>query len=74
VMCALGDFSLGGIFGDRQQTSIAFSEHGTVGGESVWERNQIAIRGTERFDIVVHGCGTSTTPGPIVGLATASAI
>jgi HK97 family phage major capsid protein len=74
VMCALGDFSLGAMFGDRQQTSIAFSEHGTVGGESVWERNQIAIRGTERFDISVHGCGTSTTPGPIVGLATASAI
>jgi HK97 family phage major capsid protein len=74
VTCALGDFSLGAMFGDRQQTSIAFSEHGTVGGESVWERNQIAIRGTERFDISVHGCGDASTPGPIVGLATASAI
>lgn len=74
VTCVLGDFSLGAIFGDRQQTSIAFSEHGTVGGESVWERNQIAIRGTERFDINVHGCGDASTPGPIVGLATASAV
>lgn len=71
VTCILGDMSLGTIFGDRQQTSIAFSEHGTVGGESVWERNQIAIRGTERFDIVVHGCGTASVAGPIVGLATA---
>lgn len=74
VTCVLGDFSQGAIFGDRQQTSIAFSEHGTVGGESVWERNQIAIRGTERFDINVHGCGDANTAGPIVGLATASAI
>lgn len=71
VTCVLGDFSQGAIFGDRQQTSIAFSEHGTVGGESVWERNQIAIRGTERFDIVVHGCGSASAVGPIVGLATA---
>lgn len=74
VTCVLGDFSQGAVFGDRQQTSIAFSEHGTVGGESVWERNQIAIRGTERFDINVHGCGDASVPGPIVGLATASAI
>lgn len=71
VTAVLGDFSQGALFGDRQQTSIAFSEHGTVGGESVWERNQIAIRGTERFDLVVHGCGDASTPGPIVGLATA---
>lgn len=70
VSALLGDFSQGALFGDRQQTSIAFSEHGTVGGESVWERNQVAIRGTERFDINVHGCGTSAVVGPIVGIAT----
>lgn len=71
VTAVLGNFSMGALFGDRQQTSIAFSEHATVGGESVWERNQIAVRGTERFDINVHGCGTASVVGPIVGLATA---
>jgi len=70
VTAILGDFTKGALFGDRQQTSIAFSEHATVGGESVFERNQIAVRGTERFDLNVHGCGDSSTPGPIVGLRT----
>lgn len=70
IMCVLGDFTKGALFGDRQQTSIAFSEHASVGGENVFERNQIAIRGTERFDLNVHGCGDASTVGPIVGLAT----
>ena len=70
VSCALGDFTLGALFGDRQMTSIAFSEHASVGGQSVWERNQIGVRGTERFDINVHGCGTASVVGPIVGLET----
>ncbi len=70
VMCALGDFSKGTLFGDRMSTQISFSEHATIGGENVFERNQIAVRGVERFDIVVHGCGTSAVTGPIVGLQT----
>lgn len=70
VTTVLGDFTKGALFGDRQQTSIAFSEHASVGGENVFERNQIAVRGTERFDLNVHGCGDASTPGPIVGLAT----
>lgn len=68
VPAILGDLSLGCVFGDRQQTSIAFSEHATINGENVFERNQIAVRGTERFDIQNHGCGTTTAVGPIVGL------
>lgn len=70
VTAVLGDFTLGALFGDRQQTQIAFSEHASIGGESVFERNQIAVRGTERFDLNVHGCGTASVVGPIVGLAT----
>lgn len=70
VVAALGDFQVGAMFGDRQQTTIAFSEHASIGGENVFERNQIAIRGTERMDINVHGCGTSAVVGPIVGLRT----
>jgi len=70
VTAVLGNFALGALFGDRQQTSISFSEHATIGGQSVFERNQIAVRGTERFDVNVHGCGTASAVGPIVGLAT----
>jgi len=66
----LGNFTQGASFGDRQQDSIAFSEHATVGGESVFERNQMAIRGTERFDINVHDVGDAVNAGPIVGLTT----
>jgi HK97 family phage major capsid protein len=70
VCALLGDFSLGAAFGDRQQDSIAFSEHAYVNSESVFERDQIAIRGIERFDINVHDVGSSSSPGPIVGLQT----
>lgn len=70
VCALLGAFQLGARLGDRQQDSIAFSEHATIGGENVFERNQIAIRGTERVDIVVHDYGTATVAGPIVGLKT----
>ncbi len=73
VVATLGNYVKGAAFGDRQQDEISFSEHATVGGESLWERNQIGIRGTERFDINVHDVGDSSTPGPIVGLQSAAA-
>jgi HK97 family phage major capsid protein len=70
VCALLGDFTQGAAFGDRQEESIAFSEHATVNSENVFERNEIAIRGTERFDVVVHDVGSSSAAGPIVGLQT----
>lgn len=70
ITVLLGDFSLGASFGDRQMDDIAFSEHATIGTENVFERNQIAVRGTERMDINVHDVGDSTNPGPIVALKT----
>jgi HK97 family phage major capsid protein len=72
IACLFGDHSLAASFGDRRQDSITFSTDATVGGESVFERNQIAIRGTERFDINVHDVGSSTAAGPVVGLISAS--
>lgn len=72
VVCFLGDLSLAADFGDRQGISIAFSTEANVGGQSVFERNQIAIRGWERFDINVHDVGDTTNAGPVVGLLTAS--
>lgn len=70
VVATLGDHSLGASFGDRGGEQISFSEHATVGGESVFERNEIAIRGVERFDINAHDVGSSSVAGPIVGLKT----
>lgn len=71
VCAILGDYTLGGSFGDRQQDAIAFSEHATIGGESVFERNEIAVRGHSRWDVNIHDVGTSAVNGPIVGLQTA---
>ena len=45
----------------------------SVGGESTWERDQLAIKGTQRFDINVHDFGTDTVGGPICGLQMAAA-
>src|SRR5262249_1961909 len=71
VHVLLGNYMLAASFGDRQQDSVAFSEHATIGGENVFERNQIAVRGVERVDINVHDVGDATNPGPIVALKTA---
>jgi HK97 family phage major capsid protein len=68
IVVYFGDLSLSSSMGDRQQMAIASSDSASVGGQSVFERNQIALRGVERFDINNHDIGTATTAGPIVGL------
>lgn len=72
VPVIFGDLALAATFGDRQQESIAFSDTASVGGQSMWERNQIGIRGIERFDINVHDVGSDTVAGPIVGIELAA--
>ena len=72
LSATLGDYSAGARLGDRQQESIMFSEHATVGSNNVFETNDIAVRGYERFDINVHDAGDSSTAGPIVGISTGS--
>lgn len=70
VCALLGDFTLGASFGDRSLDSIDFSTEAYVNSQSLWERDEIGVRGTERFDINVHDVGNTTTAGPIVGLQT----
>lgn len=65
VPVVFGDLSLASDFGDRQQTTVATSEH------LYFASNEIAIRGIERVDINNHDVGSSTEAGPIVGLVTA---
>lgn len=72
VCAILGDFQMGATFGDRRQETIEFDDTVVVGGQSVWERDQIAAKGTERFDINVHEVGDASNPGAIVGLQTAA--
>jgi HK97 family phage major capsid protein len=68
ISCLFGDLRQATTFGDRQQMSIASSDSATIGGQSMFERNQSALRAIERFDIVAHDVGTSTVAGPIIGL------
>lgn len=68
ISCLFGNLKQAVDFGDRQGMTISFSEHATVGGVSVFETDELAVRGTERFDINAHDVGTSSAPGPIVGL------
>jgi HK97 family phage major capsid protein len=68
-ICILfGDLRKGSSLGDRRQTIIKTSEHASIGGDNVFEQDQLAIKGTERLDINVHDVGNTTTAGPIVGL------
>jgi HK97 family phage major capsid protein len=73
LCCYVGDLSLAAAFGDRRDVSIAVSD------QYVFNKDQLAIRGTERFDVNVHDIGdynataASRTPGPLSVLLTASA-
>lgn len=48
-----GNFEAGMGFGDRQRMTIATSDSATVGGSSMFEKNQQAIRVTERVAIQI---------------------
>ncbi len=66
IVALFGDMRLAATLGDRRGTTIAMSEH------IYFASDQIGIRGTTRFDILVHQLGDTTDPGPLVALKTAS--
>lgn len=66
ISCLFGNLDLAALYGDRRQTTIALST------DLKFAEDQIAIRGTERFDINVHDVGDTTDAGPIVGLISAA--
>jgi HK97 family phage major capsid protein len=70
ICCLFGNLPMAAKLGDRRQTSLAFSDSAYVGSVSMFETDQIAVRGTERIDIVVHDVGSTSAAGPIVGLQT----
>lgn len=61
-MLFFGDLRKSSALGDRRQVRVFPSEHRYM------DTDQIGIRGTERFDIVNHDVGDTSTPGPIVAL------
>ncbi len=62
AMILFGDLAMAVSFGTRGGISVA------VDASRYFEYDQLAIRGTERFDINVHDLGTSTAAGPLVAL------
>lgn len=72
IVCLFGDLSLAADFGAGRGVTVKFSEDATVGSTNMFESDDVAVKGTERFDINVHDVGDSSNAGPIVGLLTAS--
>lgn len=69
VCILLGDLRQAASMGiDRTGLRVQASDSAVLAGTSMFETDQIAIRGIERFDIVAHDCGSTTVPGPIVGI------
>lgn len=62
----LGDLRLAATMGTRRGISI------DVDGSRYFEYDQLAIRGTERFDLNVHERGTASVAGPVIMLSTPS--
>ncbi len=62
AMILFGDLSLAAKFGSRRDVRIKTSEDRYI------EFDQIAVQGTERFDINVHDLGDGTNGGPVVAL------
>jgi HK97 family phage major capsid protein len=72
-VCAIfGDLNLSSTFGDRMGMTLTMSEHATVDGISMFDTDQIAVKGVERFDINNQSLGTASEGGPVVGLITAA--
>lgn len=72
IACLLGDLNLATTFGDRRQITTAYSS------DYKFAEDQLAIRVTERVDIVTHDVGNASgtaalrEPGPVVGLLMAA--
>ena len=64
VLAIFGDLALAAKFGDRRGMTIATSDSAL----NAFEKDELVIRGTQRFDIVVHDVGTTTSAGPVVAL------
>ena len=61
-VCYVGDLAQGCFFGDRRAQTIAFCDSAL----NAFEQDEIAVRGTERFDIVCANVGNAAATGAVV--------
>lgn len=61
-----GDLNMAVKMGNRRGVTVSRSD------ERYWDVDQIGVKGTERFDIVVHSVGTADDPGAIIAMDTPS--
>ena len=61
-MLLYGDLSKAATLGERRGVTVKLSE------DRYFVEDQIAVKATERIDIVVHDVGDTTNAGPIIGL------
>lgn len=64
IKLLFGDLSMATMMGSRRD--IRFM----VSADRYFEQDQLAIKGTQRYDISVHDLGTTTAAGPVVALKT----
>lgn len=63
-LLVFGDLRMASLFGDRRKMTMSLTD------QRFWDEDQIAIKGTERFDINIHSRGTAADPGAILVLQT----
>lgn len=64
--CYFGNFPHSALLGERDEIRIALSEH------VAFKEDRLAVRGTTRYDLLLHDMGDADSPGAIVALATNS--
>jgi len=62
VLAYFGDLQQACYFGDRREMSLKLSDSAL----NAFEQDEMAVRGTQRIDIVAANTGDSTTAGPII--------
>jgi len=66
VICLYGNLPMACTFGERRGINVKISD------ERYFELDQIALKATERIDIVCHDIGTTNVVGPIVAMVGSS--
>ena len=66
IKALLGDLSLSSAYGDRATFNI------TADRSVYFLADQVAVKATQRFDIVNHDVGSSAAAGPVVAVKTAA--
>ena len=73
IPVVFGNLNMAAKMGSRRAVQIDFSTEATVNSQNLFEQDLMAVRGTERFDIVVHDYGVEAgAAGPVIGLETNS--